>query len=287
MKLDKNLKICIVGLGLMGGSYAQALSDEGYEVGAVARRRETLDFALEKGWIAHGETEVTQEYMSRFDIVVFALYPHIFVEWIEKYQRCLKAGAIITDVTGVKGCIVYKIQEMLRPDVEFIAAHPMAGREKSGIEYATKEIFRQANYIVTPTEKNTREAVEICRSLGVTLGFRTVTELTPEEHDEMIGFLSQLTHCIAVSLMTCRDTDGFEKYTGDSFRDLTRIANINDVMWSELFLLNKEELLKQMELFENAFANLRKAIEDENTDEMRSLMKLSTEHRKRFDKEGK
>ena len=287
MKLDKNLKICIVGLGLMGGSYAQALSDEGYEVGAVARRRETLDFALEKGWIAHGETEVTQEYMSRFDIVVFALYPHIFVEWIEKYQRCLKAGAVITDVTGVKGCIVYKIQEMLRPDVEFIAAHPMAGREKSGIEYATKEIFRQANYIVTPTEKNTQRAVEICKSLGETLGFKTVTELSPEEHDEMIGFLSQLTHCIAVSLMTCRDTDGFEKYTGDSFRDLTRIANINDVMWSELFLLNKEELLKQMELFENAFANLRKAIEDENTDEMRSLMKLSTEHRKRFDKEGK
>ncbi len=271
----------------MGGSYAQALSDEGYEVGAVARRRETLDFALEKGWIAHGETEVTQEYMSRFDIVVFALYPHIFVEWIEKYQRCLKAGAVITDVTGVKGCIVYKIQEMLRPDVEFIAAHPLAGSEKSGIEYATKEIFRQANYIVTPTEKNTREAVEICKSLGETLGFKTVTTLTPEEHDEMIGFLSQLTHCIAVSLMTCRNTDGFEKYTGDSFRDLTRIANINDVMWSELFLLNKEELLKQMELFENAFANLRKAIEDENTDEMRSLMKLSTEHRKRFDKEGK
>ena len=286
MKLDKNLKICIVGLGLMGGSYAQALSGEGYEVGAVARRRETLDFALEKGWIAHGATEVTAEYMKKFDIVVFALYPHIFVEWIEQNQQCLKPGVIITDVTGVKGCIVYKIQEMLRPDAEFIAAHPMAGREKSGIEYASKEIFRQANYIVTPTEKNTERAVEICKNLGDTLGFKTVTTLTPEEHDEMIGFLSQLTHCIAVSLMTCRDTDGFEKYTGDSFRDLTRIANINDVMWSELFLLNKKELLKQMELFEKAFANLKKTIEDDNKDEMRSLMQMSTEHRKRFDKEG-
>ena len=287
MKLDKKLKICIVGLGLMGGSYAQALSDEGYEVGAVAKRQETIDFALEKGWIKSGVTEVTAEYLKDFDIVVFALYPHIFTQWIEKYQQCLRDGAVITDVTGVKGCIVYKIQEMLRPGVEFIAAHPMAGREKSGIEYATKEIFRQANYIVTPTEKNTQAAVEICRALGETLGFKTVTQLTPEEHDEMIGFLSQLTHCIAVSLMTCRNTDGFEKYTGDSFRDLTRIANINDVMWSELFLLNKKELLRQMELFEDAFGKLRKAIEDENTDEMRSLMKMSTEHRKRFDKEGK
>ncbi|MBQ6263877.1 MAG: prephenate dehydrogenase [Clostridia bacterium] len=271
----------------MGGSYAQALSDEGYEVGAVARRRETLDYALEKGWIAHGVTEVTAEYMKKFDISVFALYPHIFVEWIEKYQNCLKPGAVITDVTGVKGCVVYKIQEMLRPDVEFIAAHPMAGREKSGIEYASKEIFRQANYIVTPTEKNTAQAVEICKSLGETLGFKTVTTLSPEEHDEMIGFLSQLTHCIAVSLMTCRDTDGFEKYTGDSFRDLTRIANINDVMWSELFLLNKKELLKQMELFENAFANLKKTVENNDIDEMRSLMRKSTEHRKCFEKEGK
>ena len=270
----------------MGGSYAQALSDEGHEVGTVAKRQATLDFALGKGWISHGTTEVTAEYMGQFDIVVFALYPHIFVEWIEKYQQCLKPGAIITDVTGVKGCIVYKIQEMLRPDVQFIAAHPMAGREKSGIEYATKEIFRQANYIVTPTEKNTPEAVEICKSLGETLGFKTVTALTPEEHDEMIGFLSQLTHCIAVSLMTCRDTDGFEKYTGDSFRDLTRIANINDVMWSELFLLNKEELLKQMELFETAFAKLKNAVETGNKDELRSLMQISTEHRKRFDKEG-
>ena len=287
MKLDKKLKICIVGLGLMGGSYAQALSDEGYEVGAVAKRQETIDFALEKGWIKSGVTEVTAEYLKDFDIVVFALYPHIFTQWIEKYQQCLRDGAVITDVTGVKGCIVYKIQEMLRPGVEFIAAHPMAGREKSGIEYATKEIFRQANYIVTPTEKNTQAAVEICRALGETLGFKTVTQLTPEEHDEMIGFLSQLTHCIAVSLMTCRNTDGFEKYPGDSFRDLTRIANINDVMWSELFLLNKKELLRQMELFEDAFGKLRKAIEDENTDEMRSLMKMSTEHRKRFDKEGK
>ncbi|MBR4765364.1 MAG: prephenate dehydrogenase, partial [Clostridia bacterium] len=260
---------------------------EGYEVGAVAKRQATLDFALGKGWIAHGTTEVTAEYMGQFDIVVFALYPHIFVEWIEKYQQCLKPSAIITDVTGVKGCIVYKIQEMLRPDVQFIAAHPMAGREKSGIEYAAKEIFRQANYIVTPTEKNTPGAVEICKILGETLGFKTVTTLTPEEHDEMIGFLSQLTHCIAVSLMTCRDTDGFEKYTGDSFRDLTRIANINDVMWSELFLLNKDELLKQMELFETAFAKLKNAVETGNKDELRSLMQISTEHRKRFDKEGK
>lgn len=282
--LDKSTKICIVGLGLIGGSYALALTQEGYEVGAVARRQETIDYALENGFVSHGTTEVTKEYVEQFDLFVFALYPHIFEEWINSYQQFFKPGTIITDVTGVKGCIVYKIQDILRSDVEFIAAHPMAGREKSGLEYATREIFRKANYIVTPTEKNTPEAIEICKALGEVLGFRQIATLTPEKHDEMIGFLSQLTHCIAVSLMTCRDTASLEEYTGDSFRDLTRIANINDVMWSELFMLNKEELLKQMNLFEASFIKLRNAIERDDVDEMRAIMRLSTQQRKLFDK---
>ena len=283
--LDKNLKICIVGLGLMGGSYAEALSSRGYEVGALARRSQTRDYAFQKGWITSGGTEVTKEYIEKFDLFVFALYPHIFIEWIENYQQFFRPGTLITDVTGVKGSTVYKIQSILRPDVEFIAAHPMAGREKSGIEYADSGIFEAANYIVTPTEENTEKAVAVCEELGRTLGFKSVSRLCPEKHDEMIGFLSQLTHCIAVSLMTCRDTDGFEKYTGDSFRDLTRIANINDEMWSELFLQNKEQLLKQMELFSGTFEKLKEAIENGDTEEMRALMRLSTERRKNFNRE--
>ena len=128
---------------------------------------------------------------------------------------------------------------MLRDDVEFIAAHPMAGREVSGVENSTDRMFQGANYIVTPTEKNTPEAIENCLELGRLLGFSNVTTLTPEEQDEMIGFLSQLTHCIAITLMTCNVKEHMEKFTGDSFRDLTRIARINDLMWSELFVDNK------------------------------------------------
>ena len=120
--------------------------------------------------------------------------------------------------------------------------------------------------------------------LGRTLGFKTVTTLSPEKHDEMIGFLSQLTHCIAVSLMVCKDARDLSDYTGDSFRDLTRIAKINDVMWSELFLLNKEELLNQMTLFEEKFAKLRHYIETNNVDAMREMMQLSTKWRTHFDK---
>lgn len=284
MKIINDVKFLIVGLGLIGGSYAQALTDMGYEVGAITRSQSSIDYAIEKGLISHGTTEVTREYVSEFDVVVFALYPKIFIEWIEKYQSYFKTGALLTDVTGVKGPIVYKIQEMLRDDVEFVGAHPMAGKEVYGVENADKSIFNKANYIVTPTEKNTRDAIETTKQIGRLLGFKTVSELSPEKHDEMIGFLSQLTHCIAVSLMDCKESERLVDYTGDSFRDLTRIAKINDAMWSELFLLNKGELISQMDLFMSKFKELRDALENEDTEKMREMMRISTERRKYFDK---
>ena len=218
------------------------------------------------------------------DLVIFALYPHVFVEWIEKNQQLLKSGAIITDVTGVKRSVVYQIQDILRPDVEFVAAHPMAGREVSGVENSTDRMFVGANYIVTPTAKNTPEAIETVIELGRLLGFSNVTTLSPEEHDEMIGFLSQLTHCIAITLMTCNDKENMEKFTGDSFRDLTRIARINDLMWSELFVANKDLLLNQMNLFIDKFCDLKAMLEAEDIDGMRAMMRYSTERRALFDK---
>lgn len=284
MKIINNVKFLVVGLGLIGGSYAQALTDLGYEVGAITRSQSSIDYAIENKLIAHGTTEITEEYVSKFDIVVFALYPKVLVEWIEKYQAYFKKGALLTDVTGVKVPVVYTIQDILREDVEFVGAHPMAGKEVYGIQNADKAIFRNANYIVTPTKKNSREAIEECKQLGKILGFKTIAELSPEEHDEMIGFLSQLTHCIAVSLMTCKESEHLVDYTGDSFRDLTRIAKINDEMWSELFLLNKKELLTQMDLFMDKFKSLRDSIENDDKDKMKEIMKLSTQRRSLFDK---
>ena len=283
MKLDKNTKILILGLGLMGGSYAESLTSHGFEVGAVARRQETIDYALREGIIKHGRAEIDPEYIGQFDLLVFAMYPHAFDEWIEKYQQYIKPNALITDVTGVKCSIIYKIQNMLRPDLEYIGAHPMVGRECSGVENARMEIFEGANYIVTPTDKNTPEAIETCKELGRIMGFRMIAELTPEKHDEMIGFLSQLAHCIAVSLMVCKDSHHLVDYTGDSFRDLTRIAKINDEMWSELFLLNRDELVRQMDLFSEKFELMRNSIANGDRETIRRMMRLSTERRKYFD----
>ncbi len=284
MIVNVSKKILIVGLGLLGGSYARVLKRFGFHISAITLEQASIDFALKENIIDEGSTELDKKIIGDADLVIFALYPHVFVEWIEKNQSLLKSGALITDVTGVKGSIVYKIQEILRDDVEFIAAHPMAGREVSGVENSTDKLFIGANYIVTPTEKNTPEAVQTCLELGKLLGFSNVVTLSPEEHDEMIGFLSQLTHCIAITLMTCNDKENMEKFTGDSFKDLTRIARINDVMWSELFVSNKAALLEQMNLFINKFGELKNMLESEDIDGMRKMMQLSTKRRALFDK---
>lgn len=287
MNLDKTQKILIIGLGLIGGSYAQALTNAGYEVGAIDRREQAIEFALEKGWISGGRSYTDGEYIGKFDILIFALYPHTFIEWIRENQKYIKKNALLTDVTGVKVSVVYPVQDILREDLEFIGAHPMAGREVSGVENSDCNIFKNANYIVTPTDKNSSEAIETCKKLGEIIGFRKISLLSPEEHDEMIGFLSQLTHCIAVSLMTCKNAEHLAAYTGDSFRDLTRIAKINDEMWSELFLANKDELIAQMELFESKFKLLKESIKNNDRDTMREMMRLSTQQRKFFDEFGR
>ncbi len=284
MKWISDSRILIVGLGLIGGSYARALKRLGYHVTAIDTRKEAIDYALENHIINDGFTEVDESIVSSADAVIFGLYPKVLLDWIDRYQSYLKPGTMLTDVTGVKGCVVYDVQAALRDDVEFIGSHPMAGREVYGVENSDDGIFRGANFIITPTEKNTAKAIRWIGSLGRILGFSRISVLSPEEHDEMIGYLSQLTHCIAVALMTCSDNEHLVDYTGDSFRDLTRIANINDLMWSELFMLNRESLLKYMDIFLDEFAALRDMIRDGRVDELREKMRLSTRRRAYFNK---
>lgn len=284
MMLNKEKKILIIGMGLLGGSYAEGLTDAGFEVGALDPNNEAIRYAYDKGIIAHGDTIVRKNYVERFDIVIFAVYPKVLVEWLKKYQAFIKPGALITDVTGIKGWLMKEIEPILRPDIEFVGAHPMAGREVGGVENSSKEIFKDANFIITSTNKSTLKGMKMVEEIGETLGFKNISTLTVEEHDEMIGFLSQLTHCIAVSLMTCKESSDLVEYTGDSFRDLTRIAKINENMWSELFLLNKEELLKQMDLFLEQFNILKETIETEDVEKMKDIMRLSTLRRSYFDR---
>ena len=282
--INKETKFLIVGLGVMGAAYARILSGKGYRVFGITKDSADLDYALRKHYIEKGNTEPTDELLKQADIVICALHPHILLSWIERNQYRLSQGALITDVTGVKGGVVGQIQEMLRSDLEFVAVHPMAGREGSGIVMSEGVAFDQANYIIVPTACNTAEGLATARRLGEILGFAQIAELDVDTHDEMIAYLSQLTHCIAVALMTCRDSEHMTAYTGDSFRDLTRIARINDEMWSELFLLNKEKLLAQMDLFIDEITRMRDLLKKGDREGLRDMMRRSTARRALFDK---
>lgn len=286
--ITDNTNFIIIGLGLIGGSYAKALAQKGYTIYAIDTSEITIQFAKEQGIIADGATDVedaaSQGFFRKADMAIFALYPTAMLDWLQNYQAHFRPGTLITDVSGVKTGIVDKAQAMLRDDLEFVASHPMAGKESSGIINSDDAIFQVANFIITPTESNTVQTVAQVQQLGEILGFHTISQLTPQVHDETIGFLSQLTHAIAVSLMTCNDSEHLEKYTGDSFRDLTRIAKINEKLWPELFFLNKEILVEHIDRFSNELQKLKTYVENEDEEALKAMFIKSTERRKAFDR---
>lgn len=282
--IAKDSVILIVGLGLIGGSYAKGLKKHGYTVYAISRGQGTIDYALENGIIDKGTIQEDSEIISQADYIIFGLYPHTMIDWIARNQQYFKSGAIITDVCGVKCNVVDVVQDFLRKDVEFIGSHPMAGKEVSGVQYSDDAIFHSANFIITPTEQNTEKGIAFAKELAGLLEFHHIAIITPQEHDKMIGFVSQLTHAVAVSLMNTSDNTHLKEYTGDSFRDLTRIAKINETLWSELFFLNKENLVQEIDDFAAELENLKQKIADEDEDRIKKLFIQSTERRKQFDK---
>lgn len=280
----KDKSFLIVGLGLLGGSIAMGLKAQNHKIYAIDIDENAIEYAIEKGIIDEGSTEIGAELIGRADVIISGLYPSLIVDWIAENQQHFKSGALVTDVTGVKGAVVDKIQSILRSDCEFIGVHPMAGKEVSGVQYADPAIFLPANLIITPTEKNTQQAIDFIYEMGKELRFDNICQLSVEEHDKMIGYLSQLTHVIAVSLMNANDSKDLVQYTGDSFRDLTRIAKINEHLWTELFLLNKENLVQQIDDFVAEISDFRDALQREDTEKMKHKFITSTQRRKYFDR---
>lgn len=285
--LDKSKRYLIVGLGLLGGKYALELTRAGYHVDGINRSQGHLQYALDHGYIQSGKTQDFEDLVAGADHIIFGLYPTTLIQWFETYGHLLKPGCIFTDVSGVKTGLVDQIQTLCPPGVEFIASHPMAGRETSSVEHAAEVNFAPANFIITPTEKNTPEGIAWVTELAQVLGFEHICTLSVQEHDRMIGYVSQLCHAIAVSLMCANDNTSLCEYTGDSFRDLTRIARINETMWSELFLWNKENLIAEIDQFDEALHQLRSALEAGDQEGLEEMFRLSTQRRAAFDKKDR
>ena len=283
--ITKQSAIGIIGLGVLGGSYAQALSGAGYQsVIGVDIDADTVAYALQQHWITAGDTDASC--IRNCDLVISCLYPGVFVNWVRENRSCFKPGMLLSDVTGVKRAVIDRVNSLLDETVEFIACHPMAGRESKGIHFADAKRFQNANFIIVPTADSTADAVETMRTLAQDMGFRRISCLTAEEHDRMISYLSQLTHVIAVSLMNANANPDLAEYTGDSFRDLTRIARINEDMWPELFALNKDFLLEDIDAFTAELQTFRQMISSEDIEGMKQKLIESTRRRTQFDKEA-
>ncbi len=209
---------------------------------------------------SRGKNADFEDLVREADCIIFGLYPTVLLDWVKQYGQLIRPGTMVTDVSGVKRGVVEPVQAALPEGVEFIASHPMAGRETSGIAHSAEVNFAPANFIITPTEKNSQAGIDWCRDSGRGAGLQAHQHPDPAEHDHMIGYVSQLCHAIAVSLMCASDNSELANYTGDSFRDLTRIAHINDKMWAELFLWNKDNLISEIDMFDDALQEMREKL---------------------------
>lgn len=283
--MNKNSNIVIVGLGVIGGSYAMALKKCGYNnVYGIDCDQETIKKAINLSIINNGCTQ-GKEFLSKADLVIIALYPTQIYSFIMQNKECFKEGCIITDVAGIKEHFIDDIQNILPTGVDFIFCHPMAGREKKGIDYASDKVFIGANFIITPTKTNKEKDLTMIENLAKEMGFKNIKRITPAQHDEIIGFTSQLPHALAVALVNSdiesRDTGSF---IGDSYRDLTRIANINEKLWAELFLGNKDNLLESINGFEKCLDEIKDAIKADDADKLKEIFIEATARRSKLDK---
>ena len=279
--INKESNILIVGLGLIGGCYAMKLSSLGYKVYAIDIDKDALEYARNHNIISN-ELISDEELIIKADYIILCLYPLANIEFIKTYKNKIKPSCIISDVSGIKSNYVEIIQNEISN--EFISMHPMAGKEKSGVYYSDPSIFLKANMLIIKTDKNTFEGINFAIELTRLLEFNHYEILTISEHDEIVSFLSQLPHAIAVSLMTSHNNDSLSKFTGDSFNDLTRIAKINENLWSELFILNKENLINNIDSFINSLNEIKDNIQKENINELKKIFKESTKRRKAFEK---
>ena len=278
------MNIVIVGLGVVGGSFAMALKKAGYnDVYGIDVNEETLRKAKELRLIKDGAT-IGKDFLKNADLTIISIYPKLVVNFIKENKDFFKTGSVITDATGIKGMFIEEVVNIKPKDVDFVFGHPMAGREKKGIDFATDKVFQGANYIITPIKENKEDNLNLVENIAKSIGFKRVRRISPDFHDEMIGYTSQLPHAMAVALVNSdkedRDTGSF---IGDSYRDLTRIANINEDLWSELFLGNKENLLKSINEFELQLDLIKKAIYEDDKEMLKEIFRKSTSRRENLE----
>lgn len=274
------MKVFIVGLGLIGASIAEGLKQKGYHLFAYDRDEAVMEEAKKLKLI--DETS-SLESMHDADLIILALYPKDNVSFLKTYQSYLKPGQIITDVSGTKEMMMDDIEHIIPEYVSYTSMHPMAGKETSGFPSRNAYLFAHANLIIVKGSKSQERDEILLRNIADDLKFGKITVTDAKTHDLLIAFTSQLTHILAVCLMHVDQNPLTKEATGDSFRDLTRIAKINEVMWSELFLENKDALIHMIETFEKELKHTKDLINQKDQELLKKYLREAKEKRKSFD----
>ena len=267
------MKIAIVGLGIIGGSYAKAIKEytNHYVIG-IDTNAEVLDNALNIGAI---DEIGTGRDLAKVDMIILCIYPHLAVEFVEQNGKYIKPDTIVTDTSGIKRHICTQMLQLSKKyNFTFIGSHPMAGKEKSGFAVSEASLFKRASLIVVPCDAP-KGKIEVLTTLANDIGFGGVKFCNAEQHDTMVAFTSQLPHILACSYVLSPQCPNHKGFSAGSYRDVSRVANINAELWSELFLQNKEPLLSEINILIDNINKLKTSIQNEDTQTLYDLLDTS------------
>ena len=266
----------IVGLGLIGGSLARSIkfhSDHtvyGTDISETALLQARMVNAI--------DGELTEENLGECDVTLIALYPQAAVDWALAHLNAFKAGSFVIDCCGVKRFVCDRLYPAFEGNpAVFMGGHPMAGRERSGFSYAQDDLFENASMILAPSPGTEIEAIRRAKEIFLSIGFGRVRFTTPLEHDEMIAFTSQLAHVVSSAYVKTPLAPKHKGFSAGSFRDMTRVARLNETMWTELFLENDDLLLTETQHLIDRLTEYRDALQNRDEERLRALLREGRE----------
>jgi prephenate dehydrogenase len=278
-------KATIIGVGLIGGSVARVLKARNLagEIHGAGRSRDTLERAIRLGVIDRmGQSSVHA--VEQADLVVLATPVGTFESIVREVGPHLRPGAILTDVGSVKGDLVRRLEDLLPPGVHYVPAHPIAGRERHGVEAASEELFRGARCILTPTERTDETALEAVASLWKEAGMQVLT-MAPDRHDHVFAAVSHLPHAAAYAMVNTvvefsEGADSYLSFSGAGFRDFTRIAASSPEMWRDICLLNGRNIVEMIEHYQFSLNRIKKAIKHKDGRRLEQLFRTASDIRR-------
>lgn len=277
----KQKTIAIIGLGLIGGSFARAFKKyTDYTVIGFNRTQSTAELALKQGVI---DAIGTEQNLGEADIVLLSMYPKVSCDFVEQHIESFKPGCIITDDCGIKEYLVHRLTGLCQKHgLYYVGGHPMAGREVSGYKASHADLYKGASMLLVPTDASTPEIVHQVKQMFASIGFSQLVITTAEHHDRMIAYTSQLCHIISSAYIKSPSEMEHKGYSGGSYRDLTRVAYLNETMWTELFLENRRALVPEIDEMIEHLTEYRDAIEQQDADTLFQLLRDGKRRKEQF-----